>query len=90
MPAMFLSLLLALQMMLCAAYPAAQPGKAESQPVFFGMIDPEAALWFARIPLFSEDEEEETILWDWSWRGFLASIFSQPLVKEEDSHGLSA
>ena len=48
--------------------------------VWWGLIDPELSLWFARIP----EETEEPILWDWSWRGFFAALFPQSLVKEAD------
>ncbi len=83
-----LSLLLSLQ--LTAPLPAANthqalpfcPGEAvRPQQVWWGLIDPELALWFARIP----EEAEEPILWDWSWRGFFAALFPQGLTKE-DSH----
>ena len=57
--------------------PAATP---HAQPLWWGLIDPELSLWFARVP----DEVEEPILWDWSWRGFLAALFPQPLMKEAD------
>ena len=83
-----LTLLLSLQLAL-PAQPAAMPQRlvdrpgheAHPQQIWWGLIDPELSLWFARIP----DETEEVILWDWSWRGFLSALFCQPLVKE-DSH----
>ena len=48
--------------------------------LWWGLIDPELALWFSRIP----EEAEEPILWDWSWRGFFSALFPQSLVKEAD------
>lgn len=82
-----LSLLLSMQLFLCSAAPlpadpaaggqalslsAGSPARATR--LWWGMIDPELAAWFARLPL-EQEEEEKTILWDWSWRGFLAAIF---------------
>ena len=83
-----LSLLLSIQLAL-PAQPAAAPQRlyhhptqtAHPQKIWWGLIDPDLALWFSRIP----DESEDRILWDWSWRGFFAALFCQPLVKE-DSH----
>ena len=53
----------------------------EVQRVVWGLIDPELATWFSHIPS-EETEWEERILWDWSWRGFLAALFECPVVKE--------
>ena len=53
----------------------------EAQPVFWGLIDPELSTWFSRLPS-DESEQDERILWDWSWRGFLAALFGCPVVKE--------
>ena len=83
-----LSLLLSIQLAL-PMQPAAAPQRlyhhptqtAHPQKIWWGLIDPDLALWFSRIP----DESEDRILWDWSWHGFFAALFCQPLVKE-DSH----
>ena len=83
-----LSLLLSIQLAL-PMQPAAAPQRlfhhptqtAHPQKIWWGLIDPNLALWFSRIP----DESEDRILWDWSWHGFFAALFCQPLVKE-DSH----
>lgn len=50
------------------------------QQLFWGMIDPELALWFSRVP----EDADESLRWDWSWRGFLSALFPQSLVKEVD------
>ena len=78
-----LTLLMSLQLMLTPAAPAqtihaftpAQPAR-----MWWGLIDPELSVWFSRLPL--EVQDGTPILWDWSWRGFLASLFGQPLMKE--------
>ena len=83
-----LSLLLSIQLAL-PMQPAAAPQRlyhhptqtAHPQKIWWGLIDPGLALWFSRIPADADDG----ILWDWSWRGFFAALFCQPLVKE-DSH----
>ena len=85
-----LTLLLSLQLTLPAQLAAPQnmvyhPGyDARPQKVWWGLIDPELALWFARVP----EENGTAGLWDWSWRGFFSALFCQPLVKE-DSHASS-
>ena len=61
---------------------AAAPRQASSIRLWWGMIDPELSAWFARIP-DDEDKQEQRILWDWSWRGFLASIFGQTAETED-------
>ncbi len=87
MSAMLLSLLLALQMTL-PALPAqeaphlAQPPQA--QRLWWGMLDPELSTWFARILPAQEEDEDRPVLWNWSWRGFLAALFGQPLTEEGD------
>lgn len=80
-----LSLLLAFQLMFSSA-PAIQtnPSAPESTRLWWGLIDPELSLWFSRLPL--EEADKAPILWDFSWRGFLASLFSSPLMMEEVSH----
>lgn len=84
-----LSLLLAFQLM-CSPAPAMQtnPAVPESARLWWGLIDPELSLWFSRLPL--EDSEEGPILWDFSWRGFLASLFAMPRLMEEVSHAAHA
>ena len=63
--------------------PPASPPETRIQPrqLWWGMIDPELSAWFARIP-DTDGEQDRPILWNWSWRGFLAALTSQPLVKE--------
>ncbi len=93
MPVSLLTLLLALQIALCTLIPSTAPRKDSPAPqqLFFGMLDPSLSAWFARVPFAQEEEErKETVLWDWSWRGFLASLFGQPLVKEADGDAVSA
>ena len=78
-----LTLLMSLQLMLTPAAPMqtihtctpAQPTR-----LWWGLIDPELSVWFARLPL--ETQNGTPILWDWSWRSFLASLFGQPVMKE--------
>ena len=48
-----------------------------------GLIDPELSRWLARIPM-----EGKTPLfwqWDWSWHGFLTSLFSSTQMTEEQT-----
>ena len=86
-----MTLFLALQMMLSSA---AQPlqskplhsfTSAQVQPqaekLWWGMLDPELSASFARIPLYGGDADQP-ILWNWSWRGFLAALFEKPILKE--------
>lgn len=88
-----LSLLLSLQLLLSGATcfspvqtslppiaRAAQEAPVE-QRLWWGLIDPEMSAWFARLPL-DEGREDDRILWDWSWRGFLAALFGIPAEKE--------
>lgn len=87
MPSILLSLLLALQMMFSGAVfqqpvrtaPVQEPPQVSR--LWWGMLDPELSTWFARIPM-EEREPERHILWNWSWRGFLAALFQQPMLKE--------
>lgn len=84
MLSIFLSYLLAAQM-LAAPAPAALPETAAIQsPVFWGMIDPELSLWFSRVP--EKTCPGKTILWDFSWRGFLAALIGQPMYTEDPAH----
>lgn len=88
MASILLTLLLALQL-LCTPFPYPQnealipydscelPPKAHK--LWWGMLDPELSAWFASIP--SEDADLP-LQWNWSWRGFLAALFEQPLLKE--------
>ena len=82
-----LTLLLSLQLALplppanaARSLPFSPADERHSQQMWWGLIDPELALWFARVP----GETEETILWDWSWQGFFAALFPQSLMKEAD------
>lgn len=93
-----LSLMLALQMMLCGAalpppsapqlhytYTQEQP---RMQRLMWGMLDPELSAWFARIP-GETDGTARPVLWNWSWRGFWAALFEQPMLKEATADALS-
>ena len=92
MPNAILSLLLSMQLFFCSAAPlphclpdghalSLEAGtSAQESRLWWGMIDPELAAWFARLPL-EEDDGEQPVLWDWSWRGFLAAVF--PTVPAE-------
>ena len=82
-----LTLLLSLQLTVTSA-PSTAPASLAASPdtpvvqrLWWGLIDPELSAWFARLPL-EEDTADEPILWDWSWRGFLAALFGQPMAKE--------
>lgn len=84
MASILLSLLLSLQL-LCVQFPASQPipvprdRTPQTQPLFWGMLDPELSVWFARLP---QEASDSALHWDWSWRGFWAALFEQPLLKE--------
>ena len=82
-----LTLLLCLQLSAPAA-PADAPlpmtshtAGPQEQRLWWGLIDPELSMWFSHIPW---EEEHDAILWDWSWQGFLAALFPQPLMQEGD------
>lgn len=87
-----LSLALSAQL-LCNAPPTAHPSaltlaaahRAAPVRLWWSLIDPELSLWFARVPEETSPGEDR-VLWDWSWRGFLAALFGQPLVQQEVSH----
>ena len=84
-----LSLLLCLQLLAAPLLPApadaAVPTDAPAQSrLWWGLIDPELSAWFSRLPM-EEENAEEPILWDWSWRGFLAALFGVPMEKEAAS-----
>ena len=87
MPNILLSLLLALQLMLpgTVSHPPAPTIPVQEPPqvsrLWWGMIDPELSTWFSRIPM-EEQDSDRPILWNWSWRGFLAALFHQPMLKE--------
>ena len=91
-----LSLLLSIQLAL-PAQPTALPQRLHRQPnhtahpqkIWWGLIDPELSTWFARLPM-EPDSADASILWDWSWRGFLAALFSQPMTKEAGPDAVSA
>ena len=83
-----LSFLLALQLaagtppMMFAA-PASLPAAETVQEarLWWGLIDPEMSLWCVQLPQ-QEKHPEAPVLWDWSWRGFLAALFGIPAEKE--------
>ncbi len=83
-----ISLMLALQLMFSCPSPLPQdtrilPRYAQPQPhrLMWGMIDPELSLWFARIPM-NRETDGLPIRWNWTWRGFWAALFEQPMLKE--------
>ena len=76
-----LSALLALQLLLT---PAPQIPDSHPVPVLWGMIDPEMSLWFSRVPKTTQPGRR--VLWDFSWRGFLAALTMQPLYTEDAAH----
>ena len=86
MPKAILTLILSTQLLLSS--PQHQLSKLSPNPsaapqpdrLWWGLIDPEMSLWFSHLPL--EEEADAPILWDWSWRGFLAALFGQPVMKE--------
>ncbi|MBE5811604.1 MAG: hypothetical protein E7318_11820 [Clostridiales bacterium] len=82
MTAAFLSLLLAAQLISQPAQPAPNmPPLPQEYRLWWGLIDPELSLWFSRLPL--EEAEDTPVMWDFSWRGFLAALFGQTLLMEE-------
>lgn len=89
-----LSLLLSAQLLCAAPQPQALSMQASPQAaparLWWSLIDPELSLWFARLPDESSAPEStpdrERVIWDWSWRGFLAAIWGRPLVKGEAAH----
>lgn len=91
MPSILLSLFLALQLMLSstAYHQPVQTTPVQEPPqvsrLWWGMLDPELSTWFARIPMEQHDLELP-ILWNWSWRGFLAALFEQPMLKEASTN----
>lgn len=94
MPKAFLSLLLSAQIFLSTApFPqhALQPtcAAAKETRLWWGLIDPELSTWFALLPS-AEVPEDKPILWDWSWRGFLAALFGMPMAKEASADAVTA
>ena len=82
MTVMLLTLLLALQLAFPTALPASSAAPdVQPRQLWWGMIDPELSTWFARIP-GEEGEDAQPILWNWSWRGFLAALTQQPIIQE--------
>ena len=77
-----LTLLLSALLTLPAAGMHAAPKTCAAEParLWWGMIDPELSLWFSRLPM--EEQEDSPILWDFSWRGFLAALTGQPILTE--------
>ena len=84
MAVMLLSLLLSLQLSVSSALPfrEAEPAPAPHR-LWWGMIDPELSAWFARLPGDAE-EAPHPVLWNWSWRGFLAALTGQHTLLEAD------
>lgn len=90
-----LSLLLALQMTF--PLPAAASSRMTCSPVqepprvqklWWGMLDPELSAWAARIPM-EESDGSQPVQWCWSWRGFLAALLGQPMMKEATTNAPS-
>ena len=88
---MILSWLLSVQMLLSTPISAGQEEvhlalspreQVQETRLWWGLIDPELSAWFARVPGVKNAEEDKPVLWDWSWRGFLAAIFGVEMVKE--------
>ena len=82
MTSALLSLILAAQLM-CSPSPSTQnvPPESGQSRLWWGLIDPEMSLWFSRLPM--DEEEDAPVLWDFSFRGFLAALFGTPLLTEE-------
>lgn len=89
MPQLLLSILLSVQL-ICSPAPGQVecPAPAQESRLWWGLIDPELSLWFSRLPL--EETEDAPVLWDFSWRGFLATLFGHPLLTEEVSNAAHA
>ena len=81
---MFLSYLLSLLMLFTPAPYAAQEAAVRPAPLFWGMIDPELSLWFSRVP--PKSQPGKPVMWDFSWRGFLAALIGQPMLMEDAAH----
>ena len=85
-----LAWILSLQMLLSMLIPApplsVQSGSpAQETCLFWGLIDPELSLWFSRIPQESRHTDKR-LHWDFTWRGFLAALMHQPIIKEDPAH----
>ena len=95
MPKAFLSMLLSALLLLSSSpCPQNVPTPSEASApgeirLWWGLIDPELSTWFARLPM-ETDSADASILWDWSWCGFLAALFSQPMAKEAGPDAVSA
>lgn len=79
-----LSLLLSMQIFLTLPAGARQPyvsAPIQETRLMWGLIDPELSAWFALLPAEDAPEEDAPVLWDWSWRGFLAAIFGDSFLK---------
>ena len=85
-----MTLLLSALLMLPAARMPSVPAQTTAAParLWWGMIDPELSLWFARLPM--AEAEDAPVLWDFSWQGFLAALFGQPMTKEASPHAAHA
>ncbi len=99
MQSAILSWILSLQMLLATPiYPQdAQPcpltrlptDQAQETRLWWGLIDPELSLWFSRLPERAP-APDAPVLWDFSWRGFLAALFGQPIIEEDAAHAPQA
>ena len=85
-----LTLLLSALLMLPAPGMSSAQKEVSAEParLWWGLIDPELSLWFSRLPM--EETKDAPVLWDFSWRGFLAAIFGQPMTKEASPHAAHA
>ena len=85
---LLLPLLLSAQLMTAEATPLPQqklpPMHAER--LMWGLIDPEMSAWFALLPAEGDEDAETPVLWDWSWRGFWASLFDFRIIREAPAH----
>ena len=85
---MILSMALSAQLIFSSPALPVHSEPAAAAPLWWGMIDPELSLQFARLP-WQEDEQTDSVCWDWSWSGFLAAIFGNAPAKEVQNDGTS-
>lgn len=87
---LLLSLLLSMQIILSPSTGASHSSVStptQEKRLMWGLIDPELSVWFALLPAEDAPEKDAPILWDWSWRGFLAAIFGDSFLKEASYDG---
>ncbi len=86
-----LTLTLAAQLFFGApsALQAAPTLRPQQTRLWWSLIDPDLAAHFALLP-GREGNAPERIVWDWSWRGFLAALFGIPQEKEAQTHAALA